>query len=495
MKTISLRLIAMAFAIGIFASSCRNQDEANNLTPAKPTYAADYARLEENRVAFAKVLARAIENEAVRSLLKREAEKQFDQDTEVLFHLIKDEPIDQQTTLFDYLAALHGSKTEFKSITNSLPLLTILVPHLVHFTAEKWDVRNHVPIVAALASNNPNGEKITVLPAFNASGKEQSLQKNVLPTFPVLVVKDNERLYVQEKNTGAKTTKSSKVAYVSGDFSYIFTDESFDARQQKRGRLGRYDLTFDQRVRFAYENNLQYHRDYVYYGIAPELGIPTGSLNQNYGEFITAIKFNNTTSFSNVYDDPSTDWSDGNFEFTINVYFVDDKTKLGSLSKGFSATIEDLYSYTNNADGSRTITGVREYTLPGKGVFIQVWDMQKYGDTWKFSCFEQDQQVNQTYSATTSVTSSFGSNYTNGVKDGANFGGTSTAGATYSQTYSISITGGPDQLYDGILRWQDKVILNKSNWTLPPFGTIPMANSYAMDTGVIQLSVEPRYRY
>lgn len=458
-----------------------------------------YEQTEANRITFAKTFAEALNNNEVRNLIKSEAEKQFDQDTDVLFQMIKDKKIDHQTTLFDYLASIHGSKTEFEQITNSLPLLTILVPHLVNFSTDKWDTESQIPLVAVLPNNKTNGEKARLLPAFSSHGEEQALDKNVEPTVPVLVIKDNERIALKGKGSkNVRINNNDKVAFTNNTFSYVFLDESFDIRNKishKNARVGNYS-TFDQRVRFAYDNNLQYHRDYIYYGIAPELGVTTGALNINYAEFITAIRFADIYSFNNVYDDPSTDWSDGYFEFMINIYFVDGKTSLGTLSKGFSVGWTDLYTYTQNSNGTRTITGTKEYTIPGKGIIIETWNMQRYGDTWKFSIFEQDQQTVQTYSISSTITSNFGSNYTNNVKDGPNFGNTSSSGASYQQSYSIAIAGGTDQLYDGILKWTDKILTKKTELPSPvPGQTIYFGGSYHMNTGTIHLSVEPRYKY
>jgi hypothetical protein len=149
-----------------------------------------------------------------------------------------------------------------------------------------------------------------------------------------------------------------------------------------------------------------------------------------------------------------------------------------------------MYSYGTNADGTIIVNSTREYTIPGKGHFIQVWDMQRYGDTWKFTCLEQDQQTVQTFSITSTITSNYGTNYTNNVKDGPNFGNTTATGSSFAVGYSLAVTGGSDQLGEGYLNWKDKIL-----WSNATIFTSPTGFSYPIETGTLQLSVEPRYRY
>jgi len=114
-------------------------------------------QLEENRISFSKTLAKSLENVKVRELIKKEAAKRFNKDTEVLFNLIKNRNIDENTTLGDYMSAIHGSNEDFNRIIKSLPTLTILVPHLIDFDVEKWNSNSDVPIVAFFLTRRTGG--------------------------------------------------------------------------------------------------------------------------------------------------------------------------------------------------------------------------------------------------------------------------------------------------------------------------------------------------
>jgi hypothetical protein len=443
--------------------------------------------LEENRIEFSIVLAKSLEKQEFRNFLRSESLKEFDMDTEILYQMIKDVKYDGSSTVEQYLSSNAPSPEEFERITNSLPLLTIGIPHLPVFSAGKWNTETTVPLVAALETNDGKPKK-KYLRAFDKDGKESSLVRNNYPTVPVIVIKDNERIQLVPKQQ--HLTDNQVMVHQNDEFYFAFWDGSFDKRKYTlpKHRGGFYN-SYDSRVQFAFENNLNYHRDYVYYGIAPELGVNTGPYNMNYGEFITGMAFKSNNNASYIYDDPATDWSDGNFEFSVQIFFINDKTSVGNISKGFSVAFGELFDYyiSNN---QINITDRRWYLLPGNGIFINTWQMDKHGDTWKFSTFEQDAQTNQTYSASIQISSSYGTNFTNGSKDGANFGSTSNNGINYTQGYQLVITGGPDQLYDGLLKWQDKILLSK----IVGFG-VEIGTSYTMDTGTITLSVEPKHRY
>ncbi|PKK36372.1 hypothetical protein BWI96_10915 [Siphonobacter sp. SORGH_AS_0500] len=52
-------------------------------------------QIEKNRNIFSQVLARSLKNENVRILLKKASLKRINKDTDVLFHLVKDEIIEK----------------------------------------------------------------------------------------------------------------------------------------------------------------------------------------------------------------------------------------------------------------------------------------------------------------------------------------------------------------------------------------------------------------
>ncbi|QIK54513.1 hypothetical protein G7051_09245 [Dysgonomonas sp. HDW5B] len=89
-------------------------------------------------IALAKVLA---ENQDVRSLIKNEALKKINYDYDVLYQLIKDEKLDDGSTLESNLLK-YIEASELASINKQIPTLTIFVPDLGNdvFSAELWDI-------------------------------------------------------------------------------------------------------------------------------------------------------------------------------------------------------------------------------------------------------------------------------------------------------------------------------------------------------------------
>ncbi|MDQ1085619.1 hypothetical protein [Siphonobacter sp. SORGH_AS_1065] len=456
-----------------------------------------YDQLEENRIIFSKTLAKALDNVEVRSLIKNEALKKFDKDTEILYQMIKDNRIGNET-FESYLTKIYGS-SEFIKIVNSLPLLTISIPHLSKFSAESWNIESEIPLVSP-RPNKVNGiKRANTVQSYNGKGFAGILKTYEHPTVPVIVVKDNERVILQ-KNAGGRMSDNQAKAFSNASHDFVFWDKDFDGKIpdiSSGGRGGVYSY-FDSRARFAYENNLEFHRDYIYYGIAPELGINTGTLNTNYQEHITSLKFHLASTASTIFDDPVSDWGDGNFEFSVGIYFISDKTSLSTLQKGFNAALGDLFKYTVDSNGNIIVSETKQYIIPNKGIPIATWDMARFGDTWKISLQEIDAQTTQTYNHTYTITSNFGTNFTSNVKEGPNFGSTTANGTSFSQSYTLAITGGSDFLYEGFLTWKNKVIVNRYDVPISLLGNIyhiDYGNTHDIDTGMALITIEPKPIY
>lgn len=446
---------------------------------------------EEYRMEFAKIMAKAVVREDIRTLLRAEARKQFDNDTDILYQKLKKSKLSDNKTLEEVLGALYGSEDKFNNIVNSLPLLTIFVPSLKEFSVEKWDVKNEIPRVASYPNKIGDGKNQRTFLAFNQLGESVGLQKHVKPSFAVLLVKDNERLFVKQQGThNARLSFGANRIINEGGIDYDFIDASFDASLNKNNhaRRARLSSDMDQEVKDAYDFNLQYHRDYIYYGIAPELGVNTGTLKDNYYEFITSFSFLSTANFDHAVDDPISDWGDGNLEFVINVITVDNRTSLNTLTKGFSANINSFFQYTGDKD-NHTVYQVWEYFLPNP-IEIFRWDMARWGDTIKFVIYESDPTTTGTTTFQTTTTSTFGFNFNLGVKDGPNFGINYSDVDSRTYTTNLVVNGTPDYLYDGILTWRDNVVVQKFNFD----GTI-IYGLNDVQTGTISMTVEPRRKF
>jgi len=334
---------------------------------------------------------------------------------------------------------------------------------------------------------------------FDRNLVEGNIPLKVYPNTPVLVVKDNERVVHITDVNNARI--KNDVFFEGSEFQYSFVDQSFNnlnGKSASNARLDTYDK-FDSRVKTAYENNLQYHRDYVYYNIAPELGLGTGSFNSNYAEFVTSIELVNSGVFGEIVDDPITDdnypsFGDGDLEFIIKVFVLQGNSASELVSKWFDVPLTSLV--TLNLIGNTWYYGAtKHYVLPSP-LEIAPWDMQRYGDQWKISVFEEDATTSQTIQYSVGLNSTFGTNYSNNVKDGPNFGSSSGSTSTYSSSYSFQLSGGHDYLYDAILRWDQKILF----WdeaalpgAQPPFNQ-HWARASELNTGKIKLTIEPKLR-
>jgi hypothetical protein len=426
--------------------------------------------------AFAVVLARALANPSVRQLLKNEAGKKFDNDTEVLFDMVRDKTLPDGQTFFDYLGDLHGSRAEFGALVDDQPLLTILVPELLHFNQAKWDVERQVPGVAVV----PN-TKTGAVPAYDYEGRRTLYKRHEFPKVPLLVVKNSERV-VTDRNAMSKSRSRDAGAFHRGkNRGYYFFDDAFDNLTKPATDAGRtvpsVNSPLDPAVIAARNNHATYYRDYVYYGIVPPP--TTGTFKNNYAEFITAFKVESVSSVNYIMDDTISDWTDGALEIYINIFFVDGKTSLTSLLKIFSCTVYDLFVINSN----NVVTGTRTYTLPSP-IQILPWDFNRFGNTWKFVISEDD-NTGVTVQYQSSISSQFGSNVTNNVKDGPGFG--STSSTSYSQSITITMNGASDLLGEGVLSYMDPVIIGFSPG--PPF---PAYTTLDVTTGHVRLSVEPK---
>jgi hypothetical protein len=464
-----------------------------------------YNELEANREVFSKVLAVALTDQSVRELIKTEASKKFDGEDEVLFQTIKSQKLGNGQSLVNTLASIYGSDDKFLSIVKSLPRLTILVPEVYKFSNNKWDIASQIPAVASLKTKNGKVD-ISELNAFYSDGTTKKLKRNIVPNEAVLVVKDSERVILSDDGNKRVGQVLGKV-FQAGDFTFRYLDARYENTNLTKSNTnntrqfgrwwevnsGAYNASF---------HNLQFHRDYVYYGIAPELGVNSGAFRNNIREYITSIRFESVNNISNALDDVVTDWSDGRFEFAITVLFVDDKTAPSSVTKIFDVSLFDLCNCMYSPAGSVTVWSLKTYKLydpmsygagPGNAIEIAPWDMKRYGDTWKFVIQEQDATTSTNYSYTTGITSGYGTNYSSNQKEGPNFGGTTSSGTSYSQTFSLTVAGQSDVLGEALLHWTDKII---STGTWAPEnenGDIELigGGTREISTGTVAISVEP----
>src|SRR5690606_31164118 len=123
--------------------------------------------------------------------LKNEALRKFNKDYDVLYNYVKDKAVGD-STFRELLLPYFENEDELIQIEYTLEALTIFVPSLPEnsFSAETWNTSQETPLVAIRLLNNDK------TPVINSEGESFLFDNNVIPGFPVVVLKENERVTV-----------------------------------------------------------------------------------------------------------------------------------------------------------------------------------------------------------------------------------------------------------------------------------------------------------
>lgn len=447
--------------------------------------------------ALVKVLG---QNEEVRSLIKEEALKQIDFDYDVLYCLIKDKQLKNGVTLEEYLEK-YLTSDELKCIHKQLPTLTLFVPTLPEnsFSVHSWNTIDELPAVAVKVSDN-NDVKI-----YYGNGETEVFPADIIPGFPVVVVKENERI-VRNGEILSKTVSEN-----IEETNLIFVDEIFNNLHGKdlvntKTRANRPDrpvplpkvdnpedyLPANMKKTYEaykiYKNTTGWQRDYIYYGITPTTD--KGPFDYNMKEFLVGFELmGDALGFYRKIADQDGDpkssipiggvlpanssiitWTEGEYEFKVTTY-VGSKSTIGTEYKSFFRLKPDQLF---RAEVERVISrpGMPGYTvyklvgLKSKRVDLDLplfeWDLENYGATIKIAMEEVDGQETEVNSISSSIefATNFGFDASFGekVKFGVKFGSTIKEVLNVSNT--ITKTLGGDELGEVIINFADPVVIS-----------------------------------
>ena len=447
--------------------------------------------------ALVKVLG---QNEEVRSLIKEEALKQIDFDYDVLYCLIKDKQLKNGVTLEEYLEK-YLTSDELKCIHKQLPTLTLFVPTLPEnsFSVHSWNTIDELPAVAVKVSDN-NDVKI-----YYGNGETEVFPADIIPGFPVVVVKENERI-VRNGEILSKTVSEN-----IEETNLIFVDEIFNNLLGKdlvntKTRANRPDrpvplpkvdnpedyLPANMKKTYEaykiYKNTTGWQRDYIYYGITPTTD--KGPFDYNMKEFLVGFELmGDALGFYRKIADQDGDpkssipiggvlpanssiitWTEGEYEFKVTTY-VGSKSTIGTEYKSFFRLKPDQLF---RAEVERVISrpGMPGYTvyklvgLKSKRVDLDLplfeWDLENYGATIKIAIEEVDGQETEVNSISSSIefATNFGFDASFGekVKFGVKFGSTIKEVLNVSNT--ITKTLGGDELGEVIINFADPVVIS-----------------------------------
>lgn len=161
---------------------------------------------------FAELLSAVTSNsEELRCFLKKEALRQYDKDYDVFYPFVRDKIVCGEKTFRDCLLDYVDEKSLLK-IENDNPFLTIYVPDwewLGAFSVNDWDTSND-DVFVGIADNNSKHR------LFSNGAYFGTLNEGEIPNFPIMIIKDNERMTLTQPATRAESLE------------YSFVDDAFD---------------------------------------------------------------------------------------------------------------------------------------------------------------------------------------------------------------------------------------------------------------------------
>ena len=506
MKTDLNLFFCFFFSFFLFVS-CDNQNDNSFDSSSKETselkvdelYDAN-SNLKRN---FGKALMKSLkESKILRDLIKNESLKMFDNDYEVLYEMIKNESLENGITVRESILKNLGNESLLMEIERNNPTLTILVPELPEnsFSAKIWDTENQIPKVAIRLTTSND------VPLINEDGSEAVFEAKYTPGFPVIVLKDNERIIASNTTTG-KNIRTNSVANISG-LDYKFLDDCFDGSKKNKDATARTvnSNLLDPKIISAYDiytgaNVDGWQRDYIYYNITPSS--PKGPFKYDFQEGIKSFtmlgdpqaaydkiadqtgdaKYSKQYGFAMV---ARSAWTGGYFEFKVRA-LINGKNGVGSeVIKYFTAKGEDLFE-VKYKKGINFWGGDAYYfesiSLKKMDLNIPIfnWDLDQYASSIKIDIEEVDLTETTIITDTRSV--KFATNFAIegtiqkiGLKFGASLENTNTA------TVQRTFTQGNDLLGEVIVNFADNVIINRS-------GNDYTTREYS--SGMYSITVEP----
>lgn len=490
------KLFMFLFSL-VFLYSCDSEDQISSL-PLSESVQEENLDLKKQ---FAKALVKAMDqHQELRFFLKEEALKMFDNDYDVLYHMIKDHSFGNGSTFRELIAAQYDHIDDLNAIENQVPLLTIMIPELPEdsFSAQLWDTENQSPDVAIRLNRSD------YIPVFNKEQEEYTIKG--IPTFPIIVIKENERIVAGtnlEKNgvvTGAKFHSKDQLAFQ-------FIDNAFDASKNKIEK--RVMSIADTKVKSAYDiyrNADGWHRDYVYYNIEPNN--TRGQFDYDYQEHITSFSMNGDAfnalqkiarienlkegthdgndgvSFRAVRKRGESAWTGGFFEFKVKT-LVNAKNGIGDeIVTYFSVKPTDLFDITYKKVAFIYVVDKVEHKSVNLNLPIFNWDLNEYASSIKMEIEEVDLTVTTKIKDTRTVQFATNFNIADGIlkKIGLKFGASRTE--TQVQSTEKTFTQGNDELGSVIINFADDIIIRR--------GALGGYLSREYSTGWFKISVEPK---
>ena len=408
-----------------------------------PTYKPDIESLDINSAneEFAKILAKAIQNEEIREFIKVKSLEQVDKDYDVIYHLVKNEKTSSNLTFREALATYSNlSVNQLDEITRPDPTLTILIPYIDStMNANTWNTKMNSDINVVFRPYDI-GMDVKTLSAYNLNGEEMSIERYEKPTNQIVVVKSNERL-LATTNTTKSTNSKDALMNEDGVFAYFLDDEfnnisSINTKAVIIG--GRPDLYPDrsfswyEKLAYGYTHDIPYQRDYVYYSLTNINS--TGALDRTHAEYLHRIYLNSIASYNILVK--SSDITEGALEIFLDFIFVKRGGGAYNFRKVLHLPINDIFDFRNG--------NLYDTIILWTNLQLFTWDLYEFGDLFKLSVSEYDngKEVLTTHTVTSTFTENFKSEGNAGIELGPikiGWGGDSSGSNSKTETATIQI--------------------------------------------------------
>ncbi len=415
-------------------------------------------------------------------MIKEEALKMFDNDYDILYHMIKDTPLLDRKTVRELLLSHYENPERLSEIETMIPTLTIFVPELPEdsFSAKSWDTDSEVPQVAIRMYTTND------VPIFDAEGNETVLASHFIPGYPVVVVKENERVIASKEKAKSLLAKGSKFTTTKKDLEFIFLSNAFDRSKYKpeqQESIEQAKITFfepDQKLIDAYniyKNADGWQRDFIYYNITP-----SNTRDQFYYDFkenITkfSLRGDPMGTYSRISDqtgDPvirnftsmtNSGWTGGSFEFMVKI-----------LHNSKTLDKQDIHYFTKAPERLFDLDYERchihlyclseiEFDRTSVDIPLINWNLNDYASSMKIEIEEIDQTVSTTITdkRTVEFATNFGINAGPGgegilEKVGLKFG--ASLKVTKEESISKFFTEGNDPLGSVTINFADNVLID-----------------------------------
>ncbi len=433
---------------------------------------------------FGKGLAKLLkESEAARHVIKKEAIKKINYDYDVLYDLIKDEIIENGES-FENALLRYVDESDLYQLKEIIPALTIFVPELPEdsFSADIWDATNEIPNVAIRCKDSDG------VTAYTGDGEEYIIEAKYIPGYPIVVVKENERIIANHLSTKSSTTV---IQNPNSNLTFMFTDEAFNNLTHKVTLRGSpTSEPIPEKLAKSYEaysiyqtRNDGWQRDYIYYDITPSS--PRGPFNYNYKEYLCSFEMLGDPveaykKISDGSDEPkfipqgpnpgggrAICWTDGEFEFKV-IPTIAPKPAIGNIQPtSFRAKPKDLFNtrlekVSSGGQVSYIVNDIYGLNRISVDLPLFEWDIENYSPIIRIRIEEIDSptKITETHQTTTEFAANFEFNATTGSTDkvGLKFG--SSAKEVRTTTYTTERNDVNDELGEVNINFGDPVLIS-----------------------------------